>query len=98
LQQNEAREKEKGNRVQISKKRDREGFTMTEAQIRRALMATEKDSLTVAETAKMLRLKTESVRVSCCKGRFSGAEKVENIWLIPYESVLHYKLRPRKTK
>jgi excisionase family DNA binding protein len=64
---------------------------------------TEKNYLSVTEAAEMLGLQRARTGVLCRKGRFPGAVKVGNSWIIPREAVLNHKplppgVKPRKAK
>lgn len=59
--------------------------------------------VSVSEAAELLDLKRNRIGVLCREGRFPGAEKVGNTWIIPREAVLNHKplppgVKPRKEK
>ena len=59
--------------------------------------------VSVTEAAELLSLKRNRIGVLCREGRFPGAEKVGNTWIIPRESVLNHTplppgVKPQKAK
>lgn len=58
----------------------------------------ENQFVSVSEAAEMLSLKRNRIGVLCREGRFSGAQKVGNTWIIPRESVLNHKPLPPGVK
>jgi excisionase family DNA binding protein len=63
----------------------------------------DKDYLSVTEAAKILGLQRARTGVLCRDGRFPGAVKVGNSWIIPREAVLNHKplppgVKPRNAK
>jgi excisionase family DNA binding protein len=57
-------------------------------------MAAEEKYLSVTEVAKMLGLRRARTGELCRAGRFPGAVKVGNYWIIPREAVLNHKRLP----
>jgi hypothetical protein len=59
--------------------------------------------VSIPEAAEILHLKRNRVGVLCREGRFEGAVKIANNWIIPREAVLNHKplppgVKPRKAQ
>jgi hypothetical protein len=59
--------------------------------------------VSIPEAAKILNLQRNRMGVLCREGRFHGAVKIANNWIIPREAVLNHKplppgVKPRKVK
>ena len=62
-----------------------------------------KDYVSVTEASEMLGLKRARTGVLCREGRFPGALKVGNSWIIPREAIINHKplppgVKPRKAR
>ena len=57
-------------------------------------MENEKKLISVKEAAEILGLTRIRVAVLCKQGRFSGAEKIGSVWIIPRESVENFTRLP----
>jgi excisionase family DNA binding protein len=58
------------------------------------IINTEEKYLSVTEAAEMLGLQRARTGVLCREGRFLGAVKVGNSWIIPRKAVLNHKPLP----
>ena len=66
-------------------------------------MSTREEYVSIPEAAEILNLKRNRVGVLCREGRFPGAVKIANNWVIPREVVASHKplppgVKPLKTK
>ena len=58
----------------------------------------EKNYVGAAEAGKMLNITRSRIGKLCLAGRFSGAVKIANSWIIPREAVLNHKPLPPGVK
>jgi hypothetical protein len=66
-------------------------------------MGAREEYVSIPEAAEILNLKRNRVGVLCREGRFAGAVKIANNWVIPREAVLSHKplppgVKPQKNK
>ena len=66
-------------------------------------MSAREEYVSIPEAAEILNLKRNRIGVLCREGRFPGAAKIANNWMIPRESVLNHKplppgVKPKKAK
>ena len=66
-------------------------------------MNTREEYVSIPEAAEILNLKRNRVGVLCREGRFQGAVKIANNWVIPREAIMSHKplppgVKPLKTK
>ena len=61
-------------------------------------METRKNFVSISEAAEILKLDRSRIGKLCREGRFDGAAKIGEAWIIPRESVLNHTRLKRGTK